>query len=57
MLMITNGKTQSIQMATSNASNSSLATKSVWPSTTDVVIAAQNFHAGVSSPASVINVF
>ncbi|KAG9061926.1 hypothetical protein KI688_006643 [Linnemannia hyalina] len=47
MLMITNGKAQSIQMAPSNASNSALATKSVWSSTTDVIIAAQNFHAGV----------
>ncbi|KAF9143565.1 hypothetical protein BGX30_000091 [Mortierella sp. GBA39] len=46
MLMITNGKAQSIQMAPSKASNSSLATKSVWSSTTDVIIAAQNFHAG-----------
>ncbi|OAQ26649.1 pseudouridine synthase [Linnemannia elongata AG-77] len=46
MLMITDGKTQSIQMAPSNALKSSLTTKSIWPSTTDVVIAAQNFHAG-----------
>ncbi|KAF8938993.1 hypothetical protein BGZ47_008344 [Haplosporangium gracile] len=49
MLMITNGKVQTIQMASSGGSNSSLATKSVWPSATDVVIAAQNFHAGAGS--------
>ncbi|KAF9123988.1 hypothetical protein BGW39_008544 [Mortierella sp. 14UC] len=49
MLMMTEGKTQTIQMSPSKKVTKTLATKSVWPSVTDVVIAAQCCQSGVVS--------
>ncbi|KAF9094180.1 Mitochondrial RNA pseudouridine synthase rpusd4 [Mortierella sp. AD031] len=47
MSLITNEKAQAIQMVPNDTVSDPLVTKSVWPSTTDVVIAAQSYHSGV----------
>ncbi|KAG0274372.1 hypothetical protein BGZ95_009859 [Linnemannia exigua] len=46
MVMTTEGKTQTIQMASRIISKKSFTTKLLWPSATDVTIAAQNYHSG-----------
>ncbi|KAG0373579.1 hypothetical protein BGX24_011522 [Mortierella sp. AD032] len=46
MLMTTDGKAQTIRMTSSTVSKKSFTTKLVWPSTTDVTIAAQNCQSG-----------
>ncbi|KAF9906623.1 hypothetical protein EC991_000424 [Linnemannia zychae] len=47
MLMMTNGKTQTIRISPSKKITNTFAAKSVWPSVTDVVIAAESSQSGI----------